>query len=63
MDAVFVRRDTRYFAADYVQHHPMIPNGRSAILVLVSQLATGFQYEPGMVAAEGDLESGANRGL
>ena len=59
MDAVFVRRDSsvveRYLARAYIQHNPAIPNGRDAIPTLISHLAPGFRYEPGMIVAEGDL--------
>jgi predicted SnoaL-like aldol condensation-catalyzing enzyme len=59
MDAVFVRRDSsvveRYFAPAYIQHDPAIPSGRDAIPTLISHLAPGFRYEPGMIVAEGDL--------
>jgi predicted SnoaL-like aldol condensation-catalyzing enzyme len=58
MDAVFVRRDSsiveRYFARAYIQHNPAVPNGRDAIPTLISHLAPGFRYEPGMIVAEGD---------
>jgi predicted SnoaL-like aldol condensation-catalyzing enzyme len=58
MDAVFVRRDgsvERHFAKDYIQHNPLLPNGRDAIPGLIGQLAEGFRYEAGMIVAEGDL--------
>ena len=59
MQAVFVRRDSsvvqQHFAKDYVQHNPMIPNGRDAIPSLMSRLTAGFLYEPGMIIAEGEL--------
>jgi predicted SnoaL-like aldol condensation-catalyzing enzyme len=59
MTAVFIRRDAsaveRYFSSTYVQHNPLIPNGRDAIPALIAGLAQGFTYEPGMVMAEGDL--------
>ena len=59
MEAVFVRRDSsvveRYFAPAYIQHNPAIPSGRDAIPTLISHLAPGFRYEPGMIVAEGDL--------
>lgn len=59
MDAVFVRRDSsvveQHFEKGYIQHNPKVPNGRDAIPALISQLPTGFHYEPGMLVAEGDL--------
>jgi predicted SnoaL-like aldol condensation-catalyzing enzyme len=59
MSAVFIRRDAsaveRYFSPAYVQHNPLIPNGRDAIPGLIAGLTLGFRYEPGMIVAEGDL--------
>jgi predicted SnoaL-like aldol condensation-catalyzing enzyme len=59
MTAVFIRRDAsvveRHFSSNYVQHNPLIPNGRDAIPALIAQLAPGFKYEPGMIVAEGNL--------
>jgi predicted SnoaL-like aldol condensation-catalyzing enzyme len=56
---VFVNRDAtvldRLFSPDYRQHNPQIPNGSAAIKALMGQLAKDFKYEPGLVAAEGDL--------
>ncbi len=39
----------------YIQHNPTIPNGRDAIAGLLGSLPDGFRYEPGMVAAEGNI--------
>lgn len=59
MAAVFIRRDTsaveKYFSSTYVQHNPIIPNGRDAIPGLIAGLAKDFTYEPGMIVAQGDL--------
>ncbi|WP_029921428.1 nuclear transport factor 2 family protein [Nevskia soli] len=59
MTAVFIRRDPsvveRHFSIAYVQHNPLIPNGREAIPALIAALAPTFKYEPGMIVAEGDL--------
>jgi predicted SnoaL-like aldol condensation-catalyzing enzyme len=59
MDALFVRLDSgvveQHFDKGYIQHNPNIPNGRDAIPALISQLPARFQYEPGMIVAEGDL--------
>ncbi len=55
----FVDRDPtaldRLFSPDYRQHNPQIPNGTAAIKGLIADLAKDFKYEPGFVAAEGDL--------
>ncbi len=59
MTAVFIRRDAsvvqRHFSSTYVQHNPLIPNGREAIPALIARLAPAFRYEPGMIVSEGDL--------
>lgn len=59
LKGAFIDRDPgiveRFFAAGYVQHNPAIPNGAAAIAGLIANLKEGFSYEPGMVAAEGDI--------
>ncbi|MBA1145114.1 nuclear transport factor 2 family protein [Mesorhizobium neociceri] len=59
LTGAFIDRDAsvveRYFAPDYIQHNPAIPNGPSAIPGLIAGLSKDFSYEPGMVVAEGDL--------
>jgi predicted SnoaL-like aldol condensation-catalyzing enzyme len=59
LTGAFVDRDPsvveRYFAPDYIQHNPAIPNGPTAIAGFIRSLSTNFSYEPGMVVAEGDL--------
>jgi predicted SnoaL-like aldol condensation-catalyzing enzyme len=59
LTGVFVDRDptvvARYFAPDYIQHNPSIPNGPAAIPALIARLGEDFLYEPGMAVAEGDL--------
>ena len=56
---VFVDRDPtvldRLFSHDYRQHNPLIPDGTAAIKAVMANLAKDFKYEPGLVAAEGDL--------
>ena len=59
LEGAFVQRDVavvdRYFADDYVQHNPSIPNGPKAIAGLIPTLKESFSYELGMVVAEDDL--------
>ena len=59
MAAVFIRRDAsaveRHFSPNYVQHNPLIPNGRDAIPALIAGLAPAFKYEPGTIVADGDM--------
>ena len=59
LTGAFIDRDPsvveRYFAPDYIQHNPAIPNGRTAIPGLIASLSKDFSYEPGMVVAEGNL--------
>jgi predicted SnoaL-like aldol condensation-catalyzing enzyme len=58
LTGAFIDRDPsiveRYFASDYIQHNPMIPNGSAAIPGLIGSLSKEFSYEPGMVVADGD---------
>jgi len=58
LKGAFIERDVtvvgRYFAPDYVQHNPVIPNRSRAIAKLIPTLK-GLSYEIGMVVAEGDL--------
>jgi predicted SnoaL-like aldol condensation-catalyzing enzyme len=59
LTGAFINRDpsvvAKYFAPDYIQHNPAIPNGAAAIPGLIATLTTDFRYEPGLVTAEGDL--------
>ena len=59
LTGAFIDRDPsvveRYFAPDYIQHNPAIPDGPTAIPGLIAGLSKDFSYEPGMVVAEGDL--------
>ena len=54
----FIERDPtvveQYFAANYKQHNPVIPDGPAAIDKLIPTL-TALTYEPGMAVADGDL--------
>jgi predicted SnoaL-like aldol condensation-catalyzing enzyme len=54
----FVDRDTsipgKHFAPDYKQHNPSIPSGNAAIPALITALNPEFQYELGMIVAEGE---------
>ena len=54
----FIDRDPtvveQYFGANYKQHNPQIPDGRSAIAGMIPTLI-GLTYEPGMAVAEGDV--------
>jgi len=53
LTGAFIDRDIsvveRYFAPEYVQHNPSLPNGRAAIPNLIAGLGQNFSYEPGMV--------------
>jgi predicted SnoaL-like aldol condensation-catalyzing enzyme len=59
LTGAFIDRDpgvvARYFAPDYIQHNPSIPNGPGPIPGLIASLGNDFSYEAGMVVAEGDL--------
>ena len=55
---VFIDRDPtvldRLFSDDYRQHNPQLPNGTAALKALLGKLPAHFNYEPGLVVAEGD---------
>jgi predicted SnoaL-like aldol condensation-catalyzing enzyme len=55
---VFVDRNPtildELFSPDYRQHNPQIPNGTQAIKGLLRQLPENFEYQPGLVIADGD---------
>jgi predicted SnoaL-like aldol condensation-catalyzing enzyme len=59
MTSLFQRHDAsaveRLYAPDYIQHNPGIPQGRGALVALVSKLSQAVYYEPGLIVAEGDL--------
>jgi predicted SnoaL-like aldol condensation-catalyzing enzyme len=59
LTGAFVDRDpgvvARYFAPDYIQHNPAIPDGPAPIHSLIASLGKDFSYEPGMAVADGDL--------
>jgi len=59
LTGAFVDRDpavvAQYFAPNYIQHNPSIPDGPAPIPGLIANLDKDFSYEPGMVVAEGDL--------
>lgn len=56
---VFIERDAtapdELFHPDYRQHNPAIPNGSAALPSLIASLSDNFEYEMGMVVAEGNL--------
>ncbi|MBM7047801.1 MULTISPECIES: nuclear transport factor 2 family protein [Rhizobium] len=59
LTGAFIDRDpsivAQYFAPNYIQHNPSIPDGPAAIPGLIASLGKDFSYEPGMVVTEGDL--------
>ena len=59
LTGAFVDRDpavvAQYFAPNYIQHNPSIPDGPAPIPGLIANLDKDFSYERGMVVAEGDL--------
>src|SRR5260221_4008545 len=65
---VFIDRDPtvldHLFSNDYRQHNPQIPNGTAAIRALLKNLSADFNYEPGLVVADGDyvISHGRYRG-
>ena len=59
MTAFFVNRDRtaveRYWAPDYAQHNPSMPDGTGALAPAIDMLPDNFSYEMGAVASEGDI--------
>ena len=59
MTSLFQRHDAsaveRFYAHDYIQHNPNIPQGRDALRGIVETLSPSVHYEPGLIIAEGDL--------
>jgi predicted SnoaL-like aldol condensation-catalyzing enzyme len=59
LTGAFIDRDpaivAKYFATNYIQHNPSIPDGSAAIPSLIASLSKDFSYEPGMAIADGDL--------
>lgn len=58
-DTLFNQRDyaaaERFWSSDYIQHSAHIAPGRDGLFNLVKSLPSMLRYEPGMIAAEGDL--------
>src|SRR5436309_6661905 len=58
-DALFNRRDyvaaERYWSPDYIQHSAHIAPGRAGLFDLVRAAPAGLRYEPGAIAADGDM--------
>ena len=60
MHELFVTRNASkavhlYFGSPYLQHNPMIPDGAEDLPKVVASLPANFKYEPGVIAAEGDM--------
>ncbi len=59
MTAFFINRDAsaveRYWAPDYKQHNPQMPDGTAALAPAIDQLPSDFKYEIGAIAGEGDM--------
>jgi predicted SnoaL-like aldol condensation-catalyzing enzyme len=58
-DALFNRRDyaeaERYWSPRYIQHSAHIAPGREGLFNLVKSLPQTLEYEPGVIAADGDF--------
>lgn len=56
---VFINRDItafdRYFSENYKQHNPTFPNGTAFLKQLIPNLPADFNYEPGVVAENGNI--------
>ena len=58
-DALFNRRDyaaaERFWSPGYIQHSAHIAPGRDGLFNLVKGLPPTLEYEPGVIAADGDI--------
>jgi predicted SnoaL-like aldol condensation-catalyzing enzyme len=58
-DLLFNKRDyaaaEKYWSPHYIQHSAHIGPGREGLFDLIKSLPPSFKYEPGTIAAEGDL--------
>jgi predicted SnoaL-like aldol condensation-catalyzing enzyme len=58
-DALFNRKDfegaSGFWAKDYIQHNPLIPNGREALFHYVGSLPASTRFEYQLAVAEGDF--------
>ena len=56
---VFVNKDItafdKYFAENYIQHNPGIPNGTEVLKQFVPSLPQDFNYEPGVITEDNDI--------
>jgi predicted SnoaL-like aldol condensation-catalyzing enzyme len=59
LKGAFIDRDPsvvgRYFAPNYTQHNPSLPDVPGSIPAMIAGFPDNFKYEPGMAVAEGDL--------
>jgi predicted SnoaL-like aldol condensation-catalyzing enzyme len=57
--AVFVNRDItafdKYFADNYIQHNPQLPNGTAVLKAFIPTLNENFRYEPGFISVNDDI--------
>jgi predicted SnoaL-like aldol condensation-catalyzing enzyme len=58
-DTLFNERDyeaaERFWSPNYIQHSVHIAPGREGLFDLIKSMPTTLKYEPGMIAADGDL--------
>jgi predicted SnoaL-like aldol condensation-catalyzing enzyme len=58
-DTLFNKRDYAaaegFWSPDYIQHSAHIAPGREGLFSLIKSIPATFEYEPGMIIAEGDL--------
>ena len=59
MTALFINGDVsaldRYWAQDYIQHNPQMPDGTEALASAMASMPSDVKYEIGAVAGEGDI--------
>ena len=59
MTALFINGDVsaleRYWAPDYVQHNPQMPDGTEGLAAAMGEMSSNVKYEMGAIAGEGDI--------
>jgi predicted SnoaL-like aldol condensation-catalyzing enzyme len=60
MHELFVTRDAEkamrlYYGKSYLQHNPTMADGADDLPKVVASLPANFKYEPGIIAADGDM--------
>ena len=59
MTALFINGDVtaleRYWAPDYIQHNPQMPDGTDGLVAAMRSMPSDAKYEMGAITGEGDI--------